>query len=121
VVGISDTPGQPITGVLDYCGRSLLPVNFAECVVGLRREINLASDRALETCISASDRPLEFSPTFIPEGQASPGASTVLSDPQTPPAEAAPSTDPQTPPAEAAPSTDPQNQTPPVEPAPTTP
>jgi hypothetical protein len=71
VVGISEnTPGQPVPGLLDFCGRSLLPIRYAECVVGLQREIeNLAPTQAMETCISASDRPLEFAPNFIPQGQ----------------------------------------------------
>ena len=70
VVGISDTAeGQQTPGVLNYCGRSLLPARFAECVVGLNRQIELAPTQAMETCISASDRPLSFDPTFIPQGQ----------------------------------------------------
>ena len=42
--------------VLNYCGRSLLPVTFASCVVGLRKEINLTPAEALDTCIDANDR-----------------------------------------------------------------
>jgi hypothetical protein len=87
VVGISEnTPGQPVPGVLDFCGRSLLPIRYAECVVGLRREINnLAPIQAMETCISASDRPLEFAPNFIPQGQLQqPVPSPALTSPATP-------------------------------------
>lgn len=70
VVGISGTSeGQPVPGLLDYCGRSLLPARFAECVVGLRGEVEIAPAQAMETCISASDRPIAFDPTFIPQGQ----------------------------------------------------
>lgn len=78
--------------VLTYCGRSLLPVSFAECVVGLRTEIkNLAPTQVLDTCIDGSDRigglppsstllptqrSTEFSPTFettpIPGNETSP-------------------------------------------------
>ncbi|MBW4644501.1 MAG: hypothetical protein KME23_16190 [Goleter apudmare HA4340-LM2] len=80
VVGISqNTQGEVNPAVLNYCGRSLLPVRFAQCVVGLRSEVkDLASNRALETCIDASDRvsgftsgstlktinPAGFTPTF---------------------------------------------------------
>jgi hypothetical protein len=87
VVGISEnTEGQPVPGVLDFCGRSLLPIRYAECVVGLRREINdLAPTQAMETCISASDRPLEFAPNFIPQGQLQqPVQSPALTEPAIP-------------------------------------
>jgi hypothetical protein len=118
VVGISgNTQGQPVPGVLDYCSRSLLPVRFAECVVGLGREVNIAPPQAMETCISASDRPLEFDPSFIPIGQTPPEQqlNPDLTQPQN-----------QTPPVQqpAPAPTQPQNQTPPVQqpaPAPTTP
>ena len=87
VVGISEnSQGQPAPGVLDFCGRSLLPIRYAECVVGLRREINeLAPTQAMETCISAGDRPLEFAPNFIPQGQLQqPVQSPALTAPATP-------------------------------------
>lgn len=87
VVGIAEnTQGQPVPGVLDFCGRSLLPIRYAECVVGLRREINdLAPTQAMETCISASDRPLDFAPNFIPQGQLQqPVQSPALTEPVTP-------------------------------------
>ncbi|MBW4613453.1 MAG: hypothetical protein KME21_09245 [Desmonostoc vinosum HA7617-LM4] len=79
VVGISDNTKEPAnTAVLDYCGRSLLPVTFAKCVVGLRSEVDLTPAQALDTCIDAGDRasgisssstpptgqPGEFNPTF---------------------------------------------------------
>jgi hypothetical protein len=57
---------------LTSCGRSLLPVTFAECVVGLRRAIDLSSTQALDTCIDANEgssgfggvstKPLDFKP-----------------------------------------------------------
>jgi len=64
--------------ILSYCSRSLLPVDFGQCVVGLRSEIDFSPTQAMESCINASDRisnvvPLskpgvtpsvEFSPTF---------------------------------------------------------
>lgn len=79
VVGIGTrTQGAANPAILSYCSRSLLPVKFAQCVVGLRSEIDFSPTRAMENCISASDRisnvvPLStprlppapnFSPTF---------------------------------------------------------
>jgi hypothetical protein len=52
--------------VLNYCRRSLLPVRFSECVVGLRSELGFATAEILNACIAAGDRPRELSPTFIP-------------------------------------------------------
>lgn len=54
---------------LDYCGRSLLPVRFANCVVGLRAEIKLEPIKAMDTCIDASDVISNTQPSFIPAGQ----------------------------------------------------
>jgi len=106
VVGISrNTQEQPVPGVLNYCGRSLLPVNFAECVVGLRREIEVAPNQAMATCISASDRPREFAPSFIPQERLQqPPTSTPIPPVQTPPIESSPAP------------TAPQQQTPPAQP-----
>jgi hypothetical protein len=80
VVNISlNTQGAVNPAVLNYCGRSLLPVRFAQCVVGLRSEVNtLPPTQALDTCIDGSDKvsgltsgstpptksPAGFSPTF---------------------------------------------------------
>ncbi|WP_265275848.1 hypothetical protein [Nostoc sp. KVJ3] len=56
VVGVSlSTKEEANPAVLDYCGRSLLPVRFGQCVVGLRSQIDLPTTQALDTCISASD------------------------------------------------------------------
>lgn len=52
--------------VIDYCRRSLLPIRYSECVVGLSREIDFAVTRVLETCIKAEDFPRDYSPTFSP-------------------------------------------------------
>jgi hypothetical protein len=52
--------------VLDYCRRSLLPLRFSNCVVGLSREIDFSTPRALQTCIAAEDFPTQLSPTFAP-------------------------------------------------------
>jgi hypothetical protein len=57
VVGISiNSQEETIPAVLDYCRLSLLPVRFAECVVGLRGEIDVTPIQAMNTCIDGSDR-----------------------------------------------------------------
>ena len=56
VVAISQTRDPVAPAVLDYCRLSLLPSRFAECVVGLRREIDLSSLSAMNSCIDASDQ-----------------------------------------------------------------
>lgn len=56
VVGVSLNTQEEINpAVLSYCGRSLLPITFGDCVVGLRREISLTPMQALDTCIDASE------------------------------------------------------------------
>lgn len=64
VVAVSkNTEGTVNPDVLNYCGRSLLPVRFAQCVVGLRSEIKqLPPIQALDTCIDGSDRISGFVP-----------------------------------------------------------
>lgn len=53
---IKDDDTAAILGdVLETCRRSLLPERFAECVVGLRREVTLTTAAAMTTCISATD------------------------------------------------------------------
>ncbi len=125
VVGISNNIQGQVPGVLDYCTRSLLPTQYAECVVGLGREIKLTPNQALETCISSSDRPLEFSPNFIPREQFPPDQQLTPTPTQqlnqTLPQQQ-PSPAPTQPPNQTSP-TQPQNQTPTTQPspAPTTP
>lgn len=62
---------QP-TAVLDYCRRSLLPLRYAECVVGLSRETDFSSGKALQSCIKAEDFPRDLSPSFAPPPPQSP-------------------------------------------------
>jgi len=70
VVGITKyATGAVHTAVLNYCGRSLLPEGFAECVVGLHIEIDLPPTQAMDTCIDASDRVSGFSPTSAPQNR----------------------------------------------------
>lgn len=94
VIGISSNSRQEaVPGVLDYCRRSLLPVNFAECVVGLRREIDVAPTQAMESCINASDRPSNFSPSFVPQNQrpvVQPGSTPAVPTDQPPQGRPAP-------------------------------
>ncbi len=52
--------------VLDYCRRSLLPMRYAECVVGLSRETDFSSSKMLESCIKAEDLPRNLFPSFAP-------------------------------------------------------
>ncbi|MDJ0618281.1 MAG: hypothetical protein QNJ63_16295 [Calothrix sp. MO_192.B10] len=59
------------TAALDYCGRSLLPVRFASCVVGLRSQIKFEPVKAMDTCIDASELISNTEPSFIPAGQES--------------------------------------------------
>ncbi|NJM70338.1 MAG: hypothetical protein HC862_08965 [Scytonema sp. RU_4_4] len=70
VVGINKYTREAVSPeVLNYCGRSLLPVRFAQCVVGLRAEVDFASTQAMETCIDASDRISGFLPSFVPSNR----------------------------------------------------
>ncbi|WP_224093184.1 hypothetical protein [Nostoc sp. MS1] len=58
-----NTEGSINPDVINYCGRSLLPVRFAQCVVGLRSEIKeLPPIQALDTCIDGSDRISGYTP-----------------------------------------------------------
>jgi hypothetical protein len=53
--------------ILSNCGLSLLPRRYAQCVVGLRLQIdNLAPTQAINTCIDASNYVSGYLPTFIP-------------------------------------------------------
>jgi len=52
--------------VIDHCRRSLLPLRFSDCVVGLSREIDFSPPKALRTCIAAEDFPRNLYPNFVP-------------------------------------------------------
>jgi hypothetical protein len=63
VVDISINTQQAINqATLNHCERSLLPVKFAECVVGLRQEIDLDPMLSLNTCIDANDKSVTLEP-----------------------------------------------------------
>lgn len=52
--------------VLDNCRRSLLPVRYSECVVGLIGASASELDDSLSECIAGGYRPRDIAPTFIP-------------------------------------------------------
>ena len=52
---------QPNTA-LDNCRRSLLPIHYAECTLGLQASLEISSTEAMETCISAEYFPSEVAP-----------------------------------------------------------
>lgn len=87
VVNISrNSQEESVPNVLNYCGRSLLPELFADCVVGLRSEVDLAPTQAMDTCIGANDRlpPRDFSPNFIPQNGTPPIQPTLTPQTGTP-------------------------------------
>lgn len=56
------TQGTASEAVLENCRRSLLPIRYAECVVGLNRGIDFSATQAMAYCIDGSDRPRAFYP-----------------------------------------------------------
>jgi hypothetical protein len=63
---------------LKDCGRSLLPVRFARCVVGLLSEINAAPTQVMDTCIDGSDRLFGAMPSSTPPNKSSTGFSPTF-------------------------------------------
>lgn len=58
VIGINgSTTGADPNAILDYCRRSLLPISFSQCVVGLTEAAPIPSTEALDHCIDAEDFP----------------------------------------------------------------
>ena len=45
---------------LDHCRRSLLPLRYSACVVGLSGQLTLEPQNAIATCIDAEDFPREI-------------------------------------------------------------
>ncbi|MEH1948564.1 MAG: hypothetical protein V7K77_16675 [Nostoc sp.] len=79
VVGVSlSTKEEANPAVLDYCGRSLLPVRFGQCVVGLRSQIDFPATQALDTCISADDSVIGASSSSTPSTIIPAGSSPSL-------------------------------------------
>lgn len=54
---LDDDSAANRSSVLSHCRRSLLPNDFANCVVGVKQGSTLTTDRALATCIDAVDTP----------------------------------------------------------------
>jgi len=66
------TQGTASEVVLESCRRSLLPVRYAECVVGLNRGIDFSANQAMAYCIDGSDRPRQFYPPVpVPQNRQS--------------------------------------------------
>ena len=59
------TQNAPVPDILDNCRRSLLPVRFADCVVGINRELDFSATQIMASCIDGSDRPQDFYPPGI--------------------------------------------------------
>ena len=72
------TEGSDAIRVLDYCRRSLLPVRFSECVIGLSREVDASTPGALDTCIAADDFPRQLFPTLVPPPSANPTPPNII-------------------------------------------
>lgn len=53
------------TAVLNNCRRSVLPVRFSDCVVGVATAADLAVADSMAQCIAAGYRPEDVAPTFI--------------------------------------------------------
>ncbi|NJR17841.1 MAG: hypothetical protein HC785_20365 [Calothrix sp. CSU_2_0] len=67
VVSISTSKKEAFDpSVFNYCNRSLLPLRFAQCVVGLRSEVDFSAVQTMDTCIDASDKLGGLLPSFIP-------------------------------------------------------
>lgn len=66
-----------VPSVLEYCRRSLQPIRFSECVSGLTREVDFATSKALDACITAEDYPTQLFPNFVPPPSSQPTLPTV--------------------------------------------
>ena len=87
------TRSKEALAVLDYCRRSLLPVRFSQCVIGLTREIDYSIPTALNACITAEDFPRNLTPAIAPPPSSNPTQpSNVPSSVQIPPNPTTPST-----------------------------
>ncbi len=67
-IGAIDKPTEmvPLLNIVDHCRRSLLPLRFSACVVGLRSQVDFATTVALSDCIAATNRPRNVLPNFMP-------------------------------------------------------
>ncbi|MEH1937969.1 MAG: hypothetical protein V7L14_30525 [Nostoc sp.] len=80
VVGVTSSTQEAVNpAALDYCGRSLLPVRFGQCVVGFHSsKIDLPPTQILETCIDASDSVIGASSSSTPQTITPAGSSPSL-------------------------------------------
>ncbi len=70
--------GTVAKDVLGNCQRSLLPNQYASCVVGVNTAAKLPAMKAMDTCIDAGYYPKELHETFIPNpAEGSPAASPM--------------------------------------------
>lgn len=53
------------TAVLNHCRRSILPMRFADCVVGVATATPLTPAESMSRCSAAGYRPEDVAPTFI--------------------------------------------------------
>ncbi|MFB2837060.1 hypothetical protein ACE1CA_21250 [Aerosakkonemataceae cyanobacterium BLCC-F167] len=60
-ISLNTTGGNP-GAILDNCRRSLLPVRFGKCVVGLVESLKLPVTGVMNNCIDGTDRPRDFYP-----------------------------------------------------------
>ena len=84
VVDIGDiddpTESAPLLNIVDHCRRSLLPLRFSACVVGLRSQVDFATTAALSDCIAATNRPRNVLPNFLPSSMTPTEPPTVQPD-----------------------------------------
>lgn len=67
VVDISErTQAGAAFRIMNNCRRSLLPVRYSQCVVGLNRRLDISVVRAMDSCIEAGTRGRELDPSFVP-------------------------------------------------------
>lgn len=64
-----DTDSVASLASLDYCRRSLLPLEFSDCVVGLRHEIDMDAIVAMDVCIAADDRAIDYAPNLVTDDE----------------------------------------------------
>ena len=79
VIGISKNSHRKADPAdLNYCGSTLLPMRFADCVVGLRRATKeLEPLQAMNSCSNATDQIFDLSPNFVPQNGTQPIPYTI--------------------------------------------
>jgi len=83
-ISLNTTGGNP-GAILDNCRRSLLPVRFGKCVVGLAQSLKLTVAGVMVNCIDGSDRPQDFYPPGTnPLQEAPPQQPLIVPIPVTP-------------------------------------